>query len=286
MQTRATNDNEATIVSTSRAGDSIEILPDSTYDLQPLAVDELLNDLPSPLELPEDFVDALDYARRIELYVPQYRAEVSVRRARETKEIADFLAGWEIEEVAHGKILSAIVVAADPRRPDAVGAAHADVGRMADQHRRTTRRNHCVAALLPGPFEAAHMTFGLLNEWLTLIVYLMLAERTDDRVVRRALRAVAKQESKHAAFYRRYAERELTRSRRSRLLVRSYLQAGRWAPAGGSIHSDQETAELLRYLASGEELGHHAERIDRRVQTLPGMNGLEPTKQFLARLLP
>jgi len=53
------------------------------YRASPLSVSTTLRGLPKDLRLSPEFVAALDYARRIELYVPQFLAEVAVKSTLE-----------------------------------------------------------------------------------------------------------------------------------------------------------------------------------------------------------
>ena len=258
----------------------------TTYQPEPLVAAEVLAGLPENLRLEPGFVRLLDYARRIELYVPAYRDEVTVPAYLKRKEVESFLAGWTIEEVAHGEVLSAIVTHADPGLPDANAMAAADVSRLRAEHLNIRRRNRQFAALAPGTFLAAHMTMGVLNEWLTQYSYFALASVSPDPTVAGALRSIAKQEAKHASFYRQCAESQLRRSTVARRFVRWYLTSGRWEPAGGSIHADADTAAFVRFLVdTSDDISADANRFDLRLQTMPGLAGVTPVANFVSRNL-
>lgn len=125
-------------------------------------------------------------------------------------------------------------------------------------------------------------TFGVVNEWTTQAGYVRLAAAARHPVLDELLKRIMRQEGAHIAFYRSHAVERLEASaaaqRTSRRMVRAL-----WSPVGASVMPEAETQHLVRTLFSGPEGVAVAERIDRRVDALPGLAGLDLMAGALAR---
>lgn len=75
-------------------------------------------------------------------------------------------------------------------------------------------------------------------------------------------------------FYSAQASKRLADNRRAQWLTRQAL-ARFWAPVGSDVMPEPEVRHLISYLFGGEDGAAMAARIDRRIDTLPGLSGLE-----------
>ena len=82
-----------------------------------------------------------------------------------------------------------------------------------------------------------------------------------------------KQEGRHIDFYAAQAKSRLADSRAAQRLTRWALTHF-WAPVGSGVLPDQEVAFLSTYLFGDPDGVAMADRIDRRVDRLPGLEGL------------
>ncbi len=82
-----------------------------------------------------------------------------------------------------------------------------------------------------------------------------------------------KQEGRHIDFYASEATRCLEASPRARKLTRWALQH-RWSPVGSGVMPEPEVRHLVDFLFGGEDGATFADRIDRRIDRLPGLDGL------------
>jgi hypothetical protein len=82
-----------------------------------------------------------------------------------------------------------------------------------------------------------------------------------------------KQEGRHVDFYATQAKGRLADSRAAQRMTRWALRRF-WAPVGTGVVPDQEVDFLRTYLFGDEDGQAMAERIDRRVDRLPGLEGL------------
>ena len=120
---------------------------------------------------------------------------------------------------------------------------------------------------------ALHMTWGAVNEWTTQAGYVRLAQRAGHPVLTELVRRIARQEGRHIDFYAAEARRRLADSRAARRLVRWSL-AHLWRPVGSGVMPQVETDFVIRHLYGGADGAPYVERIDRRIDALPGLQGL------------
>ena len=90
-----------------------------------------------------------------------------------------------------------------------------------------------------------------------------------------------KQEGGHIDFYSSEAARRLETSRKARRLTRAALKR-LWRPVGSGVMPTDEVGFLVRYLFDGEKGREMLERIDRRVDRLPGQENLHLLKRACA----
>jgi len=212
----------------------------------------------------------LRYMHDVEQHTVCYLRDVLVTRAHRDPEVTSFLTMWNYEEHWHGEAIGRILTAHDE-----TGGS----GRVAAVRRRLPRRD----ALRPIAFQAAsaltphltavHMTWGAVNEWTTQAAYSLLAVRADHPTLGELLRRIMRQEGRHIDFYATESRRRLSESRSAQRLTRWALQHF-WAPVGSGVVGAGEVAHLRAYLFGDDRGIAMADRIDRRVDRLPGLSGL------------
>jgi hypothetical protein len=220
--------------------------------------------------LPPDALRCLRYMHDVENHTVCYLRDVLVTRAHRDPDVTSFLTFWNYEEYWHGEAIARVLAAHDEE---------AGTGRIAALRRRLPRRD----ALKPLTFQlgsaitphltAVHMTWGAVNEWTTQAAYARLAARADHPVLTDLLRRIMKQEGRHIDFYVSQAKSRLTDSRAAQRLTRWALRRF-WAPVGSGVMPDEEVRFLSTYLFGDDDGRSVAERIDRRVDRLPGLGGL------------
>ncbi|MGD9996924.1 MAG: hypothetical protein AB7L17_04650 [Ilumatobacteraceae bacterium] len=87
------------------------------------------------------------------------------------------------------------------------------------------------------------------------------------------LRRIMKQEGRHIDFYASQAMRRLRSDRRAQRLTRFALRR-MWKPVGSDVMPAAEVAHLIGFLFGDADGRAMAERIDRRIDRLPGLAGL------------
>ena len=122
-------------------------------------------------------------------------------------------------------------------------------------------------------FLAVHMTFGVINEWTTQAGYARLAALAEHDTLSELLRRIKRQEGLHIDYYLTQARRYLGvgsgAQRTARLILRTL-----WRPVGATVMPESETAHLIQTLFGDDQGRVTAARIDRRIDSLPGLDGL------------
>jgi hypothetical protein len=130
---------------------------------------------------------------------------------------------------------------------------------------------------------ALHMTWGAINEWTTQAGYARLSEAAGHPTLRVLLRRIMKQEGGHIDFYASEAACRLGESVRAQRLTRSAL-SHLWRPVGSGVMPRREVRFLVEYLFRGDKGVEVLERIDRRIDRLPGQGDLSLLTRAMARL--
>jgi hypothetical protein len=215
-------------------------------------------------------LQCLRYMHDVEYHTVCYLRDVLVTRAHRDPEVTSFLTLWNYEEFWHGQAIAGILEVHDEQ---------AGIGRIAALRQRLPKRDawrpltfQLGSAITPH-LTAVHMTWGAVNEWTTQAAYARLAKLADHPTLSELLRRIMKQEGRHIDFYATQAKSRLIDSRAAQRLTRWALRRF-WAPVGSGVVSDQEVDFLRSYLFGDDEGRAVAERIDRRVDRLPGLDGL------------
>jgi hypothetical protein len=221
--------------------------------------------------LDEDVLRCLRYMHDIELHTVCYLRDLLVTSAHRDPEITTFLTFWSFEEYWHGEAIAAVLRA----HGETAGAPRVKELRRTRRAAEATKPFiHGLASLVVGPsMTAVHMTWGAINEWTTQAAYARLAQRCDHPVLAEMLRRIMRQEGRHIDFYAAQASRRLTGNRRAQWLTRKALTRF-WAPVGSDVMPEPEVQHMISYLFGGADGRAMVERIDRRIDNLPGLAGL------------
>lgn len=221
--------------------------------------------------LPPDAIRALRYMHDVEYHTVCYLRDLLVTPAHRDPEVTAFLTIWNYEEMWHGEALAKVLEAhgedaAEPRI-DALRRRLRIGDRMAPV-------SHALASMAVGQaWTAVHMTWGALNEWTAQAAYGRLITQTEHPTLAKLLKRLMRQEGKHVDFYASQANTRLEDSKRARKLTRWALRKY-WAPVGSTIMPEPEVNFVVDYLFGGEDGRSIAQRIDRRMDRLPGLAGL------------
>jgi len=245
-----------------------------------LKVDDL--DLDSfrsdPLE--PDVLRCLRYMHDVEGHTMCYLRDVLVTKAHRDPDVTAFLACWSYEEHWHGDAIAKVL------------GAHGEIsgtGRLAMVRDRLPKRDairpfiFSISSALTGHITAIQMAWGAVNEFTTQAGYSRLAQKTHSPVLNELLRRIMRQEGRHIDFYTGEARRRLGSSKMAQRLTRASLEH-LWKPVGSGVMPDGEVRFLVSHLFGDEEGTKVAQRIDKQVDRLPGLDGLHLVESAVASM--
>jgi hypothetical protein len=231
--------------------------------------------------LAPDALRSLRYMHDIEHHTVCYLRDLLLTPAHRDPEITSFLSCWAFEEMWHGEAIGAVLEA----HGEVAGAPRVAALRLGHRRRQavTTLSTLASAAFAGRAFIALHMTWGAVNEWTTQAGYARLSEAAGHPTLRELLRRIMKQEGMHIDFYASEAARRLADSPKAQRLTR-YALSHWWRPVGSGVMPKREVGFLVNYLFAGQKGRAVLERIDRRVDRLPGQGDLHLLERAVASL--
>ena len=213
----------------------------------------------------------LRYMHDVESHTSCYLRNLLNTKAHHDPEITRFLTMWSYEELWHGEALAEVLRAHDePAGTERVGAMRARLGWKITVSPLVWMGFSAVTR----HFLAVHMTFGVINEWTTQAGYARLIQVADHPVLTQLLRRIMKQEGRHIDYYLTQSRTLLAASPRAQTTTRRMIRS-LWEPVGAGVMPADETRHLVRTLFTGDADGRAvADRVDRRIDNLPGLAGL------------
>ncbi len=237
----------------------------------PLAYQDLDWQLARDHGLTEGEKTILRYTADVEGQTIFYLQELLGSGVVRDSETLTFLTIWNYEEFFHGyaieELLGACGVSIDVERRASVRlnakfAAKAEAGFQ-----------WCLARLMPQTFRALYLCWAASQEYLTRMAYRELARTTQNPVLKTLCQRIAKQESRHFAWYFRTARLELEEGKASRRLIR-FLFERAWTPVGVGVKSKEEARDLVSHLFPGERLHAAMSSLDKTMGKLPGLEDM------------
>jgi hypothetical protein len=225
------------------------------------------NFVTNPLD--DDTLRCLRYMHDIEFHTTCYLRDLLVSSAHDDPEITAFLAMWSFEEYWHGEAIAKVLAAHDePNGRGRIAVTRRRVGRE-----RLTTLAMMIGSAITDDVVTVALTWGAVNEWTTQAGYVQLAKRSGHPVLGELLQRIAKQEGRHIDFYASQASRRLDASKSARRLTRFALRRA-WRPVGSGVMPEVETDHMIAHLFGGDDGQSMADRIDRRLSRLPGLDAL------------
>ncbi|HYA67847.1 MAG TPA: ferritin-like domain-containing protein [Acidimicrobiales bacterium] len=221
--------------------------------------------------LAPDSLRCLRYMHDIENHTMCYLRDVLATQAHRDPGITAFLACWGYEEHWHGEALARVL--------DAHGG-FSSTARIQSLRHKLRRRDalrpllFSVISGLTSHLVAVHMAWGAVNELTTQTGYGRLSAQAEHPVLTEILRRIMRQEGRHIDFYSMQARYRLGESPAAQRLTRSALRRY-WEPVGAGVMPDREVQFLARYLFGSDAGLASARRVDRQVDRIPGLRGLQ-----------
>lgn len=229
--------------------------------------------------LREDEIRVLTYFMDVEANTIIYLKELLSTPAVDEPEIQAFLSSWVYEEYFHGHALKQFLrsygVPIEDRRVATLSKSKGPV------HHLRTLFQTLVSKWAGVRFVGVHMAWGAANELSTAEGYLRIIAKTNHPVLKELLHRIQKDERRHFAFYFKEAAVRLADPKTAWLtstLIRRFFE-----PVGADIRAMDEVDEVALYLFDDADGMEVVRGIDRKIGTLPGLDGFQGFELTLAR---
>lgn len=231
--------------------------------------------------LTADAIRLLRLLRDLERSTMQRMRNVLVTATHKDARVTAFLSTWAFEKYWLADALDAVLEATGD---DLHSSAPAGGLRTVVLERRE-RRGAVMRAIqgnIDGPqIVAAHVTTGLVDEWITQVAYRRLGELASG--LHSIVVLINGIKDRHIAFLAEEAKRRLASSSRARKLTRRELKHAVW-PIGAVEHSDDDRTFFDEIVFGTENGRAEIARIEELVASLPGQAPVAPI--ISARLIP
>lgn len=231
--------------------------------------------------LDNDALRCLLYMHDVEFHTACYLRDLLVSPAHVDPDLTSFLSIWAYEELWHGEAIAAVLAAhGESSGGGRVHAMRTNLG-AADRIRPLVMLG---GSWLAGDnLVALQMAWGAINEMTTQAGYALLGAKAANPLLSTLLKRIMVQEGRHLDFYASQADMRLAQSAKARRLTRNALR-WLWSPVGSKVMPSDETDFLTRYLFSDAQGIAATRRIDRRIDRLPGLDGLNLASRWFERL--
>ena len=193
--------------------------------------------------------------------------------------VTAFLTTWAFEKFWVADALTAVLEASGHPTDAADGMLRTSRVERADRRGPVAR---AIAGNLAGPkLVAAHVTIGLVDEWVTSAAYRRLGELAT--ALRGVVTMVLEIKDRHIEFLGDEAQRRLAESARARRLTLKTVAQTAW-PVGATERPAEERTFFETIVFGGPEGSSRASEIASRIAALPGLGPVAPT--VAARLVP
>jgi hypothetical protein len=228
--------------------------------------------------LPPDTLRTVRYMCDVEYHTVCYLRDMLVTPSHKDPAVTAFMTMWNVEEFWHGEALSAVLGV----HGMGVDYDHLKAVRLKRGWRDKLDpiKQSLLANIVGQDYVAVHMIWGAANEWSAIAAYNRLSELDAHPVLAQLLRRIAKQETRHVAFYATQARERLAGSRVAQKLARFALERF-WGPVGSGVMDEVEVGHVLRHLMSGPDGRRAARKIDEHVARMPGLAGLRIVEDAL-----
>ncbi len=220
----------------------------------------------------EKFFPVLLYMRDIETMTTRYFDELMKSATGKEPMIREFMEQWATEEPVHGQLLSRFLEEAGcPQEQD---WKQKGFDGLTISYKLRSKIQEWVTFPFGKNFTSVHMSWGAIHEYSTLTGYRRLWELAGHPVLEYILKAIAREEAKHAMFYWSVAYINLKDSPYRQRLAR-YLVEKFWKPVGEGVKTEAESNVVIRTLFAGTDgIDQIRTYVNNRVAQLPGFETL------------
>jgi hypothetical protein len=217
--------------------------------------------------------------RDLERHTMERMRNVLVTATHKDARVTAFLTTWAFEKFWIADALDAVLEATGHDLTSPVGVRRRARGERVERRGPIAR---AIVGNIAGPeLVAAHVTTGLIDEWVTTAAYRRLGEIAP--AVRPTADLIVGLKERHISFLAEDTERRLTESARARRLALNEVKRSAW-PLGAIDRSADDRSAFEAVVFGGTEGAARAAEIAAQVAALPGLGPVAPV--VAARLVP
>ncbi len=231
--------------------------------------------------LSTDAIRLLRLLRDLERSTMQRMRNLLVTATHKDARVTAFLSTWAFEKFWLADALDAVLEATgDDLHSSAPAGGLRKVVTERQERRGPVAR--AIQGNLDGPqIVAAHVTTGLVDEWITQAAYRRLGELATS--LHSIVELINGIKDRHIAFLAEEAKRRLASSAKARKLATRELKNKVW-PVGAVEHSDDDRTFFDQIVFGTANGRAEVSRIQGLIAALPGLGPVAPT--ISARLIP
>lgn len=230
-------------------------------------------------------VQNLQFFADIESQTVFYMLEVVKLEVSREPDLLTFLTMWNYEEYFHSHALLRVLRECGHDVPSSMTRATNLRARARLRARVEDAVQMTLAKTMPRSFVALWMAWGAAQELLTCHAYEELIRTTTNPVLAELARRIGKQERRHFAYYFQAARERLQGQPVAQKLVRLIFDRN-WNPVGSGVKTPSEHAEMISRIFPGQVLFDVLGDIDKRIGTLPGLEGLDCCTRWARKVQP
>jgi hypothetical protein len=217
--------------------------------------------------------------RDLERHTMERMRNVLVTATHKDARVTAFLTTWAFEKFWIADALDAVLEATGYDLTSPAGARRRSPGERAERRGPIAR---AIVGNIAGPeLVAAHVTTGLIDEWVTSAAYRRLGEIAP--AVRPTADLIVELKERHILFLAEDAERRLSESARARRLSLKEVKRSAW-PLGAIDRSADDRSAFEAAVFGGADGAARAAGIAAKIAALPGLGAAAPV--VAARLVP
>jgi len=221
--------------------------------------------------LASDVQRMLRYLRDLEASTMQHLRNVLVTATHKDARVTAFLVSWAFEKFWIADALD-LVLEANGAASGADGAGKTRHDRVEAPDRRGPIRRAISAIRIGTPIVAVHVASGAIDEWITRAAYERVVEVAESSALATTVARLLVVKARHSEFFEEEARVRLSSTPRAVRLANRTL--GRMAWPLGSIGRPADTRAFFEEFSfGGAEGAARADEIQRRIATLPGVDG-------------
>lgn len=228
-----------------------------------------------------DAIRLLRLLRDLERTTMQRMRNLLVTATHKDARVTAFLTTWAYEKFWIADALDAVLEATgdDLHSSEKAGGLRRIVTERAERRGPISR---AIRANFDGPqIVAAHVSTGLIDEWITQAAYKRLAELAEG--LHSVVDMILSVKDRHIRFLAEEAQRRLAGSSRASKLTRRAIKQAVW-PIGAVERSDDDRSFFENVVFGASAGAAEARRIADLIAALPGLASVAPTVS--ARLIP